>query len=125
VGVSSERFIRRGGGIELIGEDTGKKRRRPPAMATRSDRKRPMPAEERKKHAPKSFHFTPGLRSARLALDLSQQKLARRAGTTQVTVSRLEWEDRQAKPATVVALARALGVKPRDILKGGRYDPDG
>jgi DNA-binding transcriptional regulator YiaG len=123
--VGNERFIWEDGDIELTSGNTGKKRRRPPAMATRSDRKKPMSKEERKKHAPKSFHYTPGLRAARLALDMSQQKLARRAGTTQVTISCLEWEDRQAKPATIVNLARALGVKPRDILKGGRFDPDG
>jgi hypothetical protein len=42
----------------------------------------------------------------------------------QPTISHLEWEDNNAQKATVVKLATALGVDPRDMLRGGRYDTE-
>jgi hypothetical protein len=40
----------------------------------------------------------------------------------QQVVSYLEWGDRAARPETVVRLAHALRVKPKDLMTGGRYD---
>jgi hypothetical protein len=40
----------------------------------------------------------------------------------QQVVSYLEWGDRAARPETVAKLARALRVKPKDLMAGGRYD---
>jgi transcriptional regulator with XRE-family HTH domain len=48
---------------------------------------------------------------------LSQRELATMAGLTQMTVWRLENGYRDARPGTIRKIARALGVKPKDLLK--------
>lgn len=48
--------------------------------------------------------------------------LARRSGVGQPTISHLEWEDNAAQKATVLKLAHALGIDPREMLRGGKYD---
>ncbi len=40
----------------------------------------------------------------------------------QPTISHLEWEDNAAQKATVLKLAHALGIDPREMLRGGKYD---
>ena len=58
------------------------------------------------------------LRRLRREAALSQQELARRAGTTQETISRLEQGHHAARGRTLRKLAEALGVEPRDLMKG-------
>jgi DNA-binding XRE family transcriptional regulator len=100
-------------------------KRQPPAMATRSDKKPASvrPEAERNKHRPKSLYPLPGLRNARLAMDITQSELGRRSGISQVSISALEWQDRDARRGTADKLARGLGVQTQDIMAGGRFDP--
>ena len=48
---------------------------------------------------------------------LSQRKLARMAGLTQMTVWRIENGYRDARPGTIRKLAGALGVEPKELVK--------
>jgi HTH-type transcriptional regulator, competence development regulator len=48
---------------------------------------------------------------------LSQQDLERMTGVAQSTISRLEANQRPARPSTVRKLASALGVEPRELMK--------
>jgi transcriptional regulator with XRE-family HTH domain len=61
---------------------------------------------------------TAKLRRLRREAALSQQELADRAGTTQETISRLERGHNAARGSTIRKLADALGVEPRDLMKG-------
>ena len=61
---------------------------------------------------------TEKLRRLRRRAALSQQELARRAGTTQETISRLERGHHDARGSTLRRLAKALGVEPRELMKG-------
>jgi transcriptional regulator with XRE-family HTH domain len=58
------------------------------------------------------------LRRLRREAALSQQELADRAGTTQETISRLERGHNAARGSTIRKLANALGVEPRELMKG-------
>jgi len=58
------------------------------------------------------------LRRLRREAALSQQELADRAGTTQETISRLERGHNAARGSTIRKLAEALGVEPRELMKG-------
>jgi transcriptional regulator with XRE-family HTH domain len=58
------------------------------------------------------------LRRLRREAALSQQELADCAGTTQETISRLERGHNAARGSTLRKLADALGVEPRDLMKG-------
>jgi transcriptional regulator with XRE-family HTH domain len=58
------------------------------------------------------------LRRLRREAALSQQELANRAGTTQETISRLERGHNAARGSTLRKLADALGVQPRELMKG-------
>lgn len=49
---------------------------------------------------------------------LSQRALARKSGVGLDTVNKLETGLRDALPTTVRKLADALGVKPKDLMKG-------
>jgi transcriptional regulator with XRE-family HTH domain len=49
---------------------------------------------------------------------LSQQDLERMTGVAQSTISRLEANQRPARPTTVRKLASALGVEPKELMKG-------
>ncbi len=62
---------------------------------------------------------TERLRSLRREAALSQQELADMAGTTQETISRLERGHHAARGRTLRALAEALGVEPRELIKKG------
>ncbi len=58
------------------------------------------------------------LRRLRREAALSQQDLAQRAGTTQETISRLEQGHHAARGRTLRKLAEALGVEPKELMKG-------
>jgi transcriptional regulator with XRE-family HTH domain len=58
----------------------------------------------------------PHLRSLRIQQGLTQRELSVRAGLTQVTVSKLETGQQDARPSTLRKLARALKVKIVDLL---------
>jgi transcriptional regulator with XRE-family HTH domain len=60
---------------------------------------------------------TAKLRRLRREAALSQQELAERAGTTQETISRLE-QGHHARGRTLRKLAEALGVEPKELMKG-------
>jgi len=47
---------------------------------------------------------------------LTQQELAERAGVTRLTVMLLEQGKQQPRPATTRKLAKALKVKPADLI---------
>ncbi len=57
-----------------------------------------------------------GLHRAREDAMLSQRELARLAGTTQITIHRLETQAHGAYPATLRKLSRALGVTARQLM---------
>jgi transcriptional regulator with XRE-family HTH domain len=59
----------------------------------------------------------PGLRAARLRRLLTQAQLAERAGVAVSTLSRLEQGHGPAELATVLRLAEALGVEPRELTE--------
>ena len=59
------------------------------------------------------------LRAWREYRALSQQELADRAGVARRTIVNAETDRRRQRPATVRALASALGVAPEDL----RQDP--
>ena len=61
---------------------------------------------------------TEKLRTLRRQAALSQQELAERAGTTQETISRLERGHHAARGRTLRRLAAALGVEPKELMKG-------
>jgi transcriptional regulator with XRE-family HTH domain len=56
------------------------------------------------------------LRKMRLLAALSQRDLADRAGVAHTTIIRLERGNPHALPSTVRKLARALHVKPSELL---------
>jgi transcriptional regulator with XRE-family HTH domain len=91
-----------------------KRKRKPPATASQPKRRR---------YKRRTFYL-PGLRNARLSQDISQSRLKRLSGVAQATISQLEWRDNAAQKATVLKLASALGVDPRDLLRGGKYDTE-
>ena len=61
---------------------------------------------------------TERLRRLRRERALSQRALAREAGIGLDTVNKLETGLRDALPATLRKLADALGVEPRELMKG-------
>ncbi len=61
---------------------------------------------------------TAKLRQLRRKAALSQQELAERSGMTQETISRLERGHHAARGRTVRKLADALGVEPKELIKG-------
>ncbi len=64
----------------------------------------------------------PRLREQRRRRVLSQRELAALAATTQMTVYRLE-AGHDARPATTRRLAKALKVRPADLMEPDRDDP--
>jgi HTH-type transcriptional regulator, competence development regulator len=58
------------------------------------------------------------LRSVRRAHALSQRDLSRMTGIAFDTISRLETGKQRAQPRTIRRLADALGVEPRELMKG-------
>jgi len=62
------------------------------------------------------------LRRIRRERALSQRDLSRMTGIAVHTISRLETGKQRAQPRTIRKLADALGVEPKDLMKG---DDDG
>jgi transcriptional regulator with XRE-family HTH domain len=62
--------------------------------------------------------LVPRLRTLRLRAALTQRELAERAQLTPSTVHRLENKLQEVRPSTLRKLARALGVKPADLIDG-------
>lgn len=62
--------------------------------------------------------FARNLRRARAEAGLSQEALADKAGMHRNEISLLERGEREPKIGTVARLAKALGVKSSDLLKG-------
>jgi transcriptional regulator with XRE-family HTH domain len=60
----------------------------------------------------------PQLRRLRNETALSQEELAKRSGVSRATIADLEAGKRGAQPRTLRKLAGALGVEPRELLKG-------
>jgi transcriptional regulator with XRE-family HTH domain len=58
------------------------------------------------------------LRKLRKEYAWSQRDLARESGVAQDTITRLETGKREAQPRTVRRLAEALGVEPRELMRG-------
>jgi transcriptional regulator with XRE-family HTH domain len=58
------------------------------------------------------------LRGLRRARALSQRDLSRLTGIAFDTISRLETGKQRAQPRTIRKLADALGVEPRELMKG-------
>ncbi len=58
------------------------------------------------------------LRRLRIQRALSQQDLERATGIAQSTISNLELGNRPARLSTIRKLAEALGVEPRELMKG-------
>ena len=62
------------------------------------------------------------LRRLRRERALSQRDLARMTGIAFDTISRLETGKQRAQPRTIRKLASAIGVEPKELMKG---DDDG
>lgn len=56
------------------------------------------------------------LRRARLRLELTQEQVAERSGVHATEVSRIEAGKRDPRVSTVARLAKAVEVKPGDLL---------
>jgi len=67
------------------------------------------------------------LRTARLRRMLTQEELARRAGTTEATVNRLENGLQRPRISTVRKLADVLGVPPDELIdwEGAESETEG
>ena len=58
------------------------------------------------------------LRQLRQERALSLRELGERSGVAFDTINKLENENRQAQPRTVRKLAEALGVEPKELMRG-------
>jgi transcriptional regulator with XRE-family HTH domain len=58
------------------------------------------------------------LRQVRRERALSQRDLSRTTGVAFDTISRLETGKQDAQPKTLRKLAEALGVKPKELMRG-------
>ena len=58
------------------------------------------------------------LRRLRRERALSQRELSRMTGIAFDTISRLETGKQRAQPRTIRKLADALGIEPRELMKG-------
>jgi transcriptional regulator with XRE-family HTH domain len=58
------------------------------------------------------------LRRLRRERAFSQRELSRMTGIAFDTISRLETGKQRAQPRTIHKLAEALGVEPRELMKG-------
>jgi len=58
------------------------------------------------------------LRQIRQERALSLRELGERSGVAFDTINKLENEHREAQPRTIRKLAEALGVEPKDLMKG-------
>lgn len=69
-----------------------------------------------KPRRPLSTFRLPNLRSIRIKALLSQAALAKKAGLTQLTISKVEHTGIRARFGTINKLAAALGVKPEELM---------
>lgn len=67
--------------------------------------------------SPTTSSFARRLRNARRTHGLSQAELGSRAGISGSQVYRLEAADREPRLSTVIALARALGKDPAELVR--------
>jgi len=58
------------------------------------------------------------LRQLRRERALSQRDLSRMTGVAHDSISQLETGKREAQPKTIRKLAEALGVEPKELMKG-------
>ncbi len=58
------------------------------------------------------------VRQLRTLAALTQEELAARAGITATALSRIERDEAEPRPSTLRKLATALGVEPRELIKG-------
>ena len=56
------------------------------------------------------------IRAARQGRGISQRELARAVGVAQSTLSRIERGERRVSVDRLIAIARALGVRPSDMM---------
>lgn len=68
--------------------------------------------------SPSTQSFARRLRRGRRALGLTQHQLGERAGISGSQVYRLEAAEREPRLSTLVALARALGKDPGELVRG-------
>ena len=64
------------------------------------------------------LRFAQNLRAERLRKNLSQEALGDLAGIHRTEISLLERGERDPRLTTIAKVARALGVKPADLLRG-------
>jgi len=62
--------------------------------------------------------FAANVRARRHAAGLSQQALSNLTGLHPTEISRIERAVREPRLSTIVRLAKALGIKPSDLLDG-------
>lgn len=58
------------------------------------------------------------LREWRLAKVMTQEELAQKSGVGEVTISRIETGQHEARISTVRKLATALGIEPQQLVAG-------
>jgi transcriptional regulator with XRE-family HTH domain len=58
------------------------------------------------------------VRELRTLAALTQEELAGKAGITATALSRIERDEAEPRPSTLRKLATALGVEPRELIKG-------
>ena len=61
-------------------------------------------------------HIGDKVRRERIRQALRQDELAHRAGITPTTLSRIERNESEPHVSTIRSLAKALGVKPADLI---------
>lgn len=62
--------------------------------------------------------FAQNLQAARVKLGLSQQQLASRCGLSRTEISLFERRARSPRLEMIVALSKALGMEPGELLEG-------
>jgi transcriptional regulator with XRE-family HTH domain len=60
------------------------------------------------------------VRELRTLAALTQEELAGRAGITATALSRIERDEAEPRPSTLRKLSTALGVEPRELIKGSK-----
>jgi transcriptional regulator with XRE-family HTH domain len=73
---------------------------------------RPMASAQPKRR------FGANVRRHRLRLELSQEALGFKCGLHPTEISRLERAKREPRLGTIVVIARALDIKPAELLEG-------
>lgn len=70
----------------------------------------------RKKRAPEALAFGAAVRERRKAKEWTQEKLAERAGVAAIHVGFVERGENVPKLTLILRLARALGVRPGELI---------